>query len=111
MRKFFMTTARLGFSVWTEEDFPDAQDLWGNLAVTKFIAANGKMSSEQIRQRLNKEIETYAACQIQYWPIYSLENGEHIGCCGLRPYEPEKGVLEIGFHNFLWRRRGKIIEK
>ena len=104
MREFFMTTERLGFSVWTEEDLPDAQNLWGNVAVTRFIAANGKMSSEQIHQRLKKEIETYASCKIQYWPIYRLDGGEHIGCCGLRPYEPEKNVFEIGFHinNIYW---------
>ena len=98
MKKFFMRTARLGFSVWTEDDISEAQELWGNLAVTKFISANGKMSMEQIHQRLHKECETYAVYLIQYWPIYSLENYEHVGCCGLRPYESEKNVLEIGFH-------------
>ena len=98
MKKFFMRTARLGFSVWTEDDISEAQELWGNLAVTKYISANGKMSMEQIHQRLQKECETYAVYLIQYWPIYSLENYEHVGCCGLRPYESEKNVLEIGFH-------------
>jgi len=98
LREFFMTTTRVGFSVWTDGDLPEAQELWGNAAVTKYISANGNMTDEQIKQRLRREIETYTTYKIQYWPIYWLENTEFIGCCGLRPYNNEKNIVEIGFH-------------
>ena len=35
---------------------------------------------------------------MQYWPIFLLSTGEHIGCCGLRPYDLTKHIYEIGFH-------------
>lgn len=98
MREFFMNTARLGFSVWSEKDISDALELWGNPEVTNFIVANGKMSKEQIQQRLKKEIETYNNDNIQYWPIYFIETNQNIGCCGLRPYDSENKIFEIGVH-------------
>lgn len=98
MKEFFMNTRRLGFSVWSEGDLSDALELWGSLEVTKFIAADGKMTEEQVKQRLKKEIETYNNTGIQYWPIYLLETNENIGCCGLRPYDSENKVYEMGIH-------------
>jgi [ribosomal protein S5]-alanine N-acetyltransferase len=98
MREFFLNTARLGFSVWSEKDISDALELWGNPEVTKFIVANGKMSKEQVQQRLKKEIETYNNANIQYWPIYFLETNQNVGCCGLRPYDSENNIFEIGIH-------------
>lgn len=98
MKKIFMSTVRLGFSVWSETDINDALELWGNPEVTKFITADGKMSEKQVKQRLDKEIENNIKFKIQYWPIYLLENNECVGCCGLRPYDPEKNILEIGVH-------------
>ncbi len=98
MKEYFLNTLRVGFSVWSEKNISDALELWGNPRVTKFIAAEGKMSNEQIQQRLKKEIENYNNFNIQYWPIYHLETDEFIGCCGLRPYAPEKNVLEMGIH-------------
>lgn len=35
---------------------------------------------------------------MQYWPIFYLETGNFIGCCGLRPYSREDGIYELGFH-------------
>jgi len=38
---------------------------------------------------------------VQYWPIFLLDSGEFVGCCGLRPYpstEPVEIVYELGFH-------------
>lgn len=98
MREFFLTTERLGFSVWNENDIFDALELWGNPEVTKFIVADGKMLEEQVHQRLKKEIETYNNANIQYWPVYFMETLENIGCCGLRPYDLEKNILEMGIH-------------
>ena len=98
MRQFFMKTIRLGFSVWSEEDLLDASELWGDSEVTKFIAADGKMSKEQVKQRLKKEIETYNNSNVQYWPIYSIEANQNVGCCGLRPYDSENNIFEMGIH-------------
>ena len=98
MESFFLNTVRLGFSVWSEKDISDALELWGNPEVTKFIVAEGKMLKEQVQQRLRKEIETYNNANIQYWPIYLIENNQNIGCCGLRPYDSESNTLEIGIH-------------
>ncbi|OPJ56563.1 GNAT family N-acetyltransferase [Clostridium oryzae] len=98
MKKYFISTERLGFSIWNDNDLPDAVELWGNTEVTKFITADGKMSEEQIKQRLRKEIDIYNKYNVQYWPIYIAETNENIGCCGLRPYDMEKNILEIGIH-------------
>jgi RimJ/RimL family protein N-acetyltransferase len=35
---------------------------------------------------------------IQYWPVFLLADGAFAGCCGLRPYKPEEGISELGFH-------------
>ena len=98
MRDFFLRTARLGFSVWSEKDISDALELWGNPEVTKFIVADGKMLKEQVLQRLKKEIDTYNDANIEYWPIYLIETNQNVGCCGLRPYDSENNIFEIGIH-------------
>lgn len=98
MREFFLNTARLGFSVWSKNDMPDALELWGNPKVTRFIASKGKMSKEQVYQRLKKEIENYNNAKIQYWPIYLIETDQNVGCCGLRTYDSENNILEMGIH-------------
>lgn len=98
MNGYFMTTERIGFSLWREEDLPKAIELWGNPKITKFINANGNMTEEEIKQRLKKEIETYESSEIQYWPIYLLETKEFVGCCGLRPYDISSNTLEMGIH-------------
>lgn len=98
MRDFFLNTKRLRFSVWSEKDINDALELWGNPQVTKFIAPDGKMSKEQVHQRLKREIETYNNANIQYWPICFIENNQNVGCCGLRPYDSENNIFEMGIH-------------
>lgn len=98
MINYFLKTTRLGFSLWSKKDICEAVELWGNPEVTKFISADGKMSEEQILQRLKREIETYDNYNIQYWPVYLLETNQNIGCGGLRPYNSEKNILELGIH-------------
>ncbi len=98
MSRYFITTRRLGFRLWSEEDVALALGLWGDPAVTRLIDARGKLSEEQVRERLAQEIATQRQHGIQYWPIFLLENDTHVGCCGLRPHDEAKGILEIGFH-------------
>jgi RimJ/RimL family protein N-acetyltransferase len=71
-------------------------DLWGDPEVTKFIG--GPFSTEQVLDRLAREIATMQSLGIQYWPISLLATGEFVGCCGLRPYKSEEGICEIGIH-------------
>jgi RimJ/RimL family protein N-acetyltransferase len=95
-RAHFLRTPRLGFGQWSDDDLPLALALWGDPAVTGYTAIGGVMSEEQSRERLEREIGTQREVGVQYWPVFRLEDGAFIGCCGLKP-RPEKGVFEIGF--------------
>ena len=95
---YFLRTARLGFRQWCEEDLAFALKLWGDPEVTRWIDARGILSEENVRERLSQEISTEKAHGVQYWPIFLLNNDEGVGCCGLRPYDLEAKVYEIGFH-------------
>ncbi|ABF42551.1 GCN5-related N-acetyltransferase [Candidatus Koribacter versatilis Ellin345] len=90
---FFLKSQHLGWRHWHQEDLPLAQQLWGDARVTKFIA--GGMTAEQVAERLRREIAQQEEFTVQYWPIFWLESGEFVGCCGLRPYE---NIYELGFH-------------
>ena len=98
MSRYLLTTERLGFRVWAEDDLDLALGLWGDPEVTRLIDARGKLSEGQVRERLAQEIATERSHGVQYWPIFLLHNDEHVGCCGLRPYDEAKGMLELGFH-------------
>lgn len=103
---FFIRTARLGFRHWREDDLALALGLWGDVRVTRFIDARGELSREQVQQRLAAEIAGQSEYGLQYWPIFLLASNEHVGCCGLRPYDPARQIYEIGFHirPEYWRR-------
>lgn len=94
---FFLRSDRLGFRSWQTSDLPLALALWGDPAVTRFIAV-GSLSETQIRARLEREIETLRQHRIQYWPIFLLVGGEHVGCCGLRPHGDDPATPEFGVH-------------
>ena len=89
-------TARVAFRTWTAEDLPLACELWGDPRVTALIG--GPFDDAAVRRRLHAEIETERRHGIQYWPIFNAASGAHLGCCGLRPRDLARGVLEIGFH-------------
>ncbi len=91
-----MSTDRLGFSVWTEDDEAQAFSLWGDAQVTRYICASGVFSPEDIKARLRTEIANMADYGVQYWPVFDLQSGELAGCCGLRPRS--EGCFELGFH-------------
>ena len=98
MREYFMETMRIGFSKWRKDDIGLANSVWGDKEVTRFICAAGKFTVQEILQRLNLEIQNGKNYGVQYWPIFSLKNGDFIGYCGLHPYNPEEDAYEIGFH-------------
>ena len=104
--KFFLKTQRLGFRTWTKDDLHHAIGLWGDFEVTKLFDGRGPLSNDQVQGRLLEEMASQAAHGIQYWPIFLLKTGEHVGCAGLRPYELAEKILEIGLHirSKCWRR-------
>ena len=97
-QRYFMRTERLGFRCWAAKDLPLAVAIWGQPEVTRLIADLGNPSAEQARQRLAREMANQDAFRVQYWPLFLLDGGKHLGCCGLRPYRPDDGVFEVGAH-------------
>jgi RimJ/RimL family protein N-acetyltransferase len=93
---YFLKTKRLGFRHWTTEDFPLALALWGNSEVSARIG--GPFSPELVRARLTREIRLFEQWNIQYWPIFLLEDHQHVGCAGLRPYAANEAARGLGFH-------------
>ncbi|HEY8205914.1 MAG TPA: GNAT family N-acetyltransferase [Myxococcaceae bacterium] len=91
-------TARLTFHWWRDEDEPLAMALWGDSRVTALIDARGTLDAEAVRQKLQAEIARGRQHGLQYWPVFLRSTAAHAGCCGLRPYPTEPGVLELGFH-------------
>lgn len=104
--RYFIQTTRLGFRHWRQDDLDIALGLWGDIRVTHFIDARGELSMVQVQERLEIEITSEREHGVQYWPVFLLESGEHVGCCGLRPYDLPRRVYEIGFHirSQHWRR-------
>ncbi len=96
--RYFLQTKRLGLRHWHEADVALACGLWGDEKVTRLIDARGKLTKAQVQERLTNEIACQNEYGLQYWPIFLLENGEHVGCCGLRPYDLPQRIFEIGFH-------------
>jgi len=95
-RTYFLTTDRLGFSHWREDDLALAMTLWGDPRVSAFIG--GAFTAEEIKARLGHEIEMLLACKVQYWPVFLLKDGELAGCAGLRPYGNDEQIRELGVH-------------
>lgn len=93
---YFLTSSRLGFRCWRNDDFPLAMELWGDPEVTSRIG--GPFTPEMVRQRLEKEISQMREHRLQYWPIFLLGADQHVGCAGLRPYRAEERIYELGVH-------------
>ena len=53
--KYFLQTKRLGFRLWTEDDFHLALELWNDHDVTELIG--GPFTIEKIQERFSREIE------------------------------------------------------
>ncbi len=91
---YFLRSARLGFRPWTLGDLPLALGLWGDPAVSAWLS--GPLSAAAIRARLDREIQQHEEFGIQYWPVFLLATGEHVGCAGLRP--KGQNLLELGYY-------------
>jgi RimJ/RimL family protein N-acetyltransferase len=95
---YFLRTKRLGFRVWREDDLPLALALWGDPEVMRFIDSRGQLSAEEVKGLLRNHITTEREHSVQYWPIFLLADGQHVGCCGLRPYNLPQRIYELGVH-------------
>jgi ribosomal-protein-alanine N-acetyltransferase len=102
---YFLKSSHIGFRAWSLDDMDLAVELWDDPEVTKFIG--GPFSKTQIHGKLVTEMKILRLHHIQYWPIFLLETGKFIGCCGLRPYQPTERIYEIGFHikSSMWNKR------
>ena len=65
----------------------------GGVRVTRYFS--GPFSDEEVRVRLEREIERMKAHNFQYWPMFTLGDDEHFGCCGLRPYGTDCRIPEL----------------
>jgi len=92
--RYSLQTTRLGFRPWREDDLPLAMELWTDVRVTGFFG--GPYTADQVQSRLAREMADQRDSGMQYWPFFLLEDGRHVGVCGLRPWKP--GLPELGFH-------------
>jgi len=97
MGEYFLQSARLGFRGWRDPDLPLAINLWADPTVTRYISARG-YTLREVQIRLQLEIEAELTHGMQYWPIFLLATGEHVGCCGLRLREAQPETPELGVH-------------
>jgi len=58
----------------------------------------GPFTAEAVAIRLSTEMSCMQEHRVQYWPIFLRESGEQAGCAGLRPYDVDQGVYELGVH-------------
>ncbi len=96
MEAVFLESARLKFRTWTEEDLPLAFGLWGNAEVAQYLG--GALTEEQCRAKLRVEIDRQERFGVQYWPIFERSTQAFVGAAGLRPYQDQTEVLELGVH-------------
>jgi len=100
--KYFLTTARLGFRCWSEDDLPLAAELWGDSGVMALMG--GPLDVGRVRGRLEEEIAHVRDFNFQYWPFFLLRGNRFAGCAGLRPRghqtrpEPTDRAFQMGYH-------------
>jgi len=95
---FQIHSDHLTLTTWTENDIEAAQRLWGDPKVMEFIDIRSALNREHVEEQLRREIDRQNKYGVQYWKVLLKANAEPIGCCGLRPYDLENRVYEIGFH-------------
>ena len=91
-----LSTERLFFRRWREEDFELARRLWGSQAVMRFLG--DALSDEKALDRMRLEIECDEKHGVQYWPFFETQTNDFVGCCGLRPWAyTNEDAYETGF--------------
>ena len=104
----FLSSPRLTFRTWTEADLPLAQSLWGDPEVALYLG--GPFTPDDVRAKLQVEIDRQLTYGHQYWPIFLRESrdvgesgdggetGTFAGAAGLRPFHDQPHVRELGVH-------------
>jgi RimJ/RimL family protein N-acetyltransferase len=100
---YFLESDRLGFRPWRPDDVDLAVALWADPEVARFITTSPP-TPEDAEARLARELASQAEHGFAYWPIFLRESGEHVGCCGLRPYQPGQPELGVHVRPPFWRR-------
>ena len=77
-------------------DLELAIGLWCDPAVTRLFG--GPYDEAWAERRLASEIANLEELGYQYWPIFLLDGGQHVGVCGMRPRDPAARVNGFGFH-------------
>lgn len=95
-RQYFLTSPRIGFAVWQEDDLALAQSLWGNKHVSRLLAPTGAFTASAIRSRFALERENHNTHGVQCWPIFHRAKYTFMGCCGLRPRPHSGRAFEVG---------------
>lgn len=104
MSKEISHTERLTAREWELSDLPFALELWGDPDVTQLIDRRGKLSRDQVVQRLNDEIDRQKIHGVQYWALFETKSGQFVGCSGLKPWTftpgdtPGEKNYELGYH-------------
>src|ERR671933_2203398 len=90
-------TARMTFRCWTQADEALATALWGDPRVMAMIDSRGRLDANSIRERLEKDLRNQREHGVQFWPMFLRSTGEFVGSCGMRPRDPARKVLELGY--------------
>jgi RimJ/RimL family protein N-acetyltransferase len=93
---YFLTTERLGFRCWREDDLALALQLWGDARVSATLG--GPFTPVQIHARLHGEVAQFRDTGLQLWPVFLLHDSSFAGCAGLRPWRAAERIHELGYH-------------
>ncbi len=91
-------TSRLIFSTWSSDDIDDALLLWGDSNVMTLLDSRGSLTRKHVEEKIEYEIDCQLKQSIQYWKLNDKVSGIFIGCCGLRRFDNEADILELGVH-------------
>ncbi len=98
-----LTTARLRFRQWREDDFPVIREFFGDPVETRFVG--GQRDAEQAWRLLATYIGHYQLKGYSYLAVVEADSGDLVGSVGLWRSEPWP-ELELGYW-FLPQARGR----
>lgn len=92
------SSKRLYARCWQLSDIDAAKKLWGDPKVLEFIDVRAALTEDDILLKLQQQMALQSQYSVQYWALVLKSTNEIIGCCGLRPYDLEKNIYELGLH-------------
>lgn len=82
-RHYFLKTDRLGFSQFEPRDMDLIRRLYRNRQGCRWLVKDGAFSGEEVTAKLNEELTNREKYHTQNWPLFRLQDGTFVGCCGL----------------------------